>query len=311
MPTAADGADGADVEGQQPHPHGAVAFPKALRRRMLRRRDAERILRTRFRRVTARELDLHNPVTYAEKLYWRMITQHRHPDPRFTQLADKFAVRQYVRELLGPGVLADLYWHGTDPKLIPFEQLPGRFVAKTNHGSGQVIRVAGSVDRDDMVQRIDSWLHTNYYWGGREDQYFRIKPRALVEEQLDDGFAGGPLDYRFWCFDGTPVFIQLSDHARALHVFFDTDWKRLDMRDRDEFTVYPVQRPPNLSDMIAAAEVLSAPFDFVRVDLYSIAGATRFGELTFTPNRGLRVFRPETLDRDVGRLWRLDVTRGV
>jgi hypothetical protein len=289
--------------------NAGAAYPKSLRQRVLRRRDAERILRARFRRVTGRELDLDNPVTYADKLYWRMITQHRHPDPRFTVLADKYAVREHVRSVLGEGVLPDLYWHGTDPRRIPFDEIPRRFVAKTNHGSGQVIRVAGPVDRKEVIEQIDAWLHSNHYWGGREDQYFRIKPRALVEEHLEDGFSDGPLDYRFWCFDGSPAFIQVSDHAHALHVFFDTDWNRLDLRQRDEFTVYPVPRPPNLGDMIKAAELLSAPFDFVRVDLYSIAGTTKFGELTFTPNRGLRVFRPEAIDRDVGRLWRLDTTR--
>jgi len=291
--------------GRHPYLRSVVTYPRSLQRRAFRRRDAERILRARFRRVTGRELDLDNPVAYADKLYWRMITQHRHPDPRFTVLADKVAVRKYVRSVLGDEVLSELYWHGTDPRLIPFEDIPRRFVAKTNHGSGRVIRATDSVDQVDVVERLDVWLRTNYYWAGREDQYYRIKPCALVEELLDDGFADGPLDYRFWCFDGSVAFIQVGDHSQALHLFFDTDWNRLDIRNRDEFAVYPVPRPPNLDEMVKSAELLSASFDFVRVDLYSVAGTTRFGELTFTPNRGLRVFRPADVDRDVGRLWQL------
>jgi hypothetical protein len=284
-------------------------YPATLRRRALRRRDGERILRERFRRVTGSDLDLDNPVTFTEKLYWRMITQHRHPDPRYTTLADKFAARDYARSVLGREVLTELYWHGTDPGQIPFHALPTEFIAKTNHGSGRVIRVSGSVDRDDVIRRLGSWLRTNYYWTGREDQYYRIKPLAMTEQLLDDGFASGPIDYRFWCFCGSPAFIQVSDHKQALHRFYDRDWNSLHIRNRDDFEVYPVARPSNLRDMVAAAELLSAPFDFVRVDLYSIAGVTKFGEMTFTPNRGLRVFRPASVDRDVGNLWRLDTSR--
>ena len=41
--------------------------------------------------------------------------------------------------------------------------------------------------------------------------------------------------------------------------------------------------------MIDAARALSAPFDFVRVDLYDGADGIYFGELTFTPAAALGI----------------------
>ncbi|HCB74662.1 MAG TPA: hypothetical protein DEP91_00545, partial [Sphingomonas bacterium] len=65
--------------------------------------------------------------------------------------------------------------------------------------------------------------------------------------------------------------------------------------------------PAALARMIEGAETLGAGFDFVRVDLYDIAGTPRFGELTFYPGSGLDRFDPPSLDRLLGRLWLGDI----
>jgi len=45
-----------------------------------------------------------------------------------------------------------------------------------------------------------------------------------------------------------------------------------------------IPKPDAYAEMIEAARELSAPFPFVRVDLYSFRGKVVFGEMTFTPN---------------------------
>ena len=55
--------------------------------------------------------------------------------------------------------------------------------------------------------------------------------------------------------------------------------------------------------MIDAASRLGRDFDFVRVDLYAIAGEPRFGELTFYPGSGLDRFSPDSLDTMLGERW--------
>ena len=95
-----------------------------------------------------------------------------------------------------------MYWVGTDAAEIPFNRLPSEYVVKTNHGSGSVIQVRDRVNRDQLVETVNKWLGENYYWFGREYQYLGIPPKVFVEELIDDGYADGPRDYRFYCFAG-------------------------------------------------------------------------------------------------------------
>lgn len=68
--------------------------------------------------------------------------------------------------------------------------------------------------------------------------------------------------------------------------FTDKDFVLLDIcREKlsDGFDYYAL-KPLCLKEMIEAAEILSAPFPFVRVDLYDNNGQVLFGEMTFTPS---------------------------
>lgn len=70
-------------------------------------------------------------------------------------------------------------------------------------------------------------------------------------------------------------------------------------------------KPANYEEMKRIAEILSAEFDFVRVDLYEINGKVYFGEMTFTPGCGLCGFRPDAWDYTLGELWHLDTSRKI
>ncbi len=64
--------------------------------------------------------------------------------------------------------------------------------------------------------------------------------------------------------------------------------------------------PANYSDMLAAAERLEAPYDFVRIraDPYETNGVVVFGELTVYPAGGLKRMDPR-LDFELGQAWSL------
>lgn len=277
-----------------------------MRRMLLRRSEGERMLLRRYLDVVGTELNTDTPATFTDKLYCRMIDVNRRGNARMTSLTDKYRVRDYVTSRVGVQYLPILYWHGTDPKEVPFQDLPGRYVLKTNHGCGQVIRVDGEVDRRAAMARLARWLHSDYYWESREYQYSGISPRILAEEYLDDGYEDGPLDYRFYCFDGEPALIQVGDHSQAVHQFYDLKWQRLGIRVRDSKAEYLIERPASLDLMTDVARRLSRGIDFVRVDLYGIGDQARFGELTFTPNAGFRRFMPDEVDLRLGQMWRLD-----
>lgn len=287
----------------------ALRRARDLKRRALRRWEGERILRDAYSGQYGCDLDLEHPRTFSEKLFRRMVLMNRTGNSEFTPLVDKYLVRDYVAEAVGTEYLTELYWQGRHPAEIPFGDLPNEYVLKTNHASGQTIAVRGAVDRARAVQQLESWLKSNYYWVCREYQYFKIRPRVLVEELLDDGWDDGPLDYRFWCFDGVPLLIQVTNHRHDVNLFVDRDWRELDLHIEDQRRPASVGKPDNFTEMENVASALAAGFDFVRVDLYNVQGRVVFGEMTFTPRAGRFTFQPSYWDARLGEAWTLSASR--
>jgi hypothetical protein len=275
----------------------------AVRSRLLTRREGEAFLNQRYLTFYGKDLNLSNPERFSERLFHRMIMLNRHGNRVFTRLSDKLLVREYVRQKIGRDYLVDLFWHGLDPNKIPFDTLPSRCVAKTNHGCGYNMILEKPVDRDEVVKKLEEWMKSNYYWENREYQYYHIKPQILIERYLDDEEPDGPLDYRLWCFGGQPEVIQVDNHEHSINPFYDVSWKKLPLHYRDKFIECDVQKPANLAEMIMIASGLSSTFDFVRVDLYNVRGKIYFGELTFTPVAGLFKLKPESWDAILGEKW--------
>jgi hypothetical protein len=276
---------------------------RILKRRLLIRSEGARFLRERFQRLHGYVLDLSNITTFSEKLYRRMIETNRGENPIFTRLADKLLARDYVKDLIGSEFLIPLLWNGQDPARIPFDDLPERSIAMTNHGSGGNIVLRKPIDRAAAIKTLSKGLKTNYYWALREYQYYNIAPRVMVEELLDDDNPDGPLDYRFWCFNGKPEAIQVDNHSHTLNAFYDVNWQNLRLSYRATGTQRDVGRPRNLDEMLSVATKLSVGFDFVRIDLYSVYGKTYFGEFAFTPTAGMNKFDPPHWDLYFGEKW--------
>lgn len=74
--------------------------------------------------------------------------------------------------------------------------------------------------------------------------------------------------------------------------FYDTEWNRIPV-----VALYPGKgedepKPMLLDRMLELARKLSAPFPFVRVDMYATEAGVRIGELTFIPWSGLLPLQP-------------------
>jgi hypothetical protein len=282
--------------------HNLLNKLRTIKRNLLRRSEGERLLLQQYVSGTGKQLNMKMPETFSEKLYSRMISWNRGHDPIFTQLADKYAARDHVAKKIGQEYLVRLLWHGTEPDAIPFDALPTEYVIKANHGSAQVIIVKGMADGKDIIQKSRAWLKSNYYWTGREHQYYDIKPRIMIEEYLKNEDGSSPLDYRFWCFEGVPEVIQVDNRTHDINPFFDTKWNSLDLHYRRGASRPAVPKPANLEQMLSMASNLSAGFGFVRIDLYSIGERVYFGEYTFTP-AGSLTMSPKHWDLRLGQKW--------
>lgn len=247
-----------------------------------------------------------NPQTFNDKVVHRILFDRR---PLLTEMADKYAARNYVEKRLGSEILPLVYCVTVDPSGIPFDEFPGRFVVKATHGSGwvRVVHDKSTLDIPELIATCNRWLGSNYYDHHHEWPYKNIVPRIMVEEFIDDGHRDVPNDYRLYVFGGTVRFIQVEEGKPLAHRrgIFNPEWVKQDVTLGYPDLSGDVPRPKHLDQMISAAEALSKEIEFVRADFYDTAARIYFGELTTTPMCGLRRFKPYEFDVRLGRLWQL------
>ena len=120
-------------------------------------------------------------------------------------------------------------------------------------------------------------------------------------------------DYKFFCFNGEPKFIYVSNdliHDRQAQIgFFYLDGSKMPLT-RDDYTDIPsVNLPVFFSQMLEMAKDLSKDFPFVRVDFFLANDRYYFAELTFTPGAGMMPFNPEKYDLDWGKMLNIEDLR--
>jgi hypothetical protein len=244
------------------------------------------------------------PRTFNELIQHKKIFNR---DPMVALTADKYRVRQYVKERIGERYLVPLLAVVTDPQLIDFTQLPQSFVVKANHGAGFNFFVDDKdlVDRAIMNETVAAWLHVDFAAMYQEWAYRSIERRIVIEERLASG-AAVPADYKFFVFRGRVRLIQLDQGRYSIHRqnLYDEHWRPLAVEYVSPRSSEPDRVPPELGEMIELAQSLAAPFEFARIDLYLVAGRIFFGEITHYPNAGLVAFKPPEFDRVLGDVWR-------
>ena len=93
-----------------------------------------------FRKKVGYRLNLKNPRSFNEKIVRKKIYDR---DSLLPVTADKYAVRLYIKKILGEEkaneILIPLLYVTDQPETIPFVKLPLSFIVKPNHASGFVI----------------------------------------------------------------------------------------------------------------------------------------------------------------------------
>lgn len=271
-------------------------------------------------------LDLKNPQSFSQKLCWRKIYDR---NPLLPLIVDKIAVRGYVRRVLGEreaeAVLVPLLFSTTDPTALPFHTFPEEYIVKANHGSGWNLIVRGNhrPEPEQIIAQCRNWLMMRYGVELHEWAYQNIERRILVEPLLKGDNDKPPREYKFHMFGGKCAVIQalhsdswydginLVDSSMPTLTYFTADWSWLDVSWHyhfllEQFPVEPSQPPPQaLPEMLALAETLSSPFNYLRVDLYSSQDGVKLGELTPYHLSGHSKITPMEFDFELGRKWQL------
>ncbi len=270
--------------------------------------DKEQILRWYQSKSGGSLPNLENPQTFSEKQQWYKLNDR---NPLMEKCADKYDVREYIKECGYENLLNDIYGVYNSPEDLPINDLPEKFVIKGAHGSGfnLIVRDKNTIKWSVWKKIMKSWLKQDIYWSGREWVYKNLKRRLVVEKYLEDD-SGGLLDYKFFCFNGEPRFMQLEvgrytkNNTRN---FYDMGWNLLPFgKELEHNPNIQVEKPNGFEEMKEIARKLSKPFTFVRVDLYQVGGKIYFGELTFFPAGGAPDFKPIEQDKIVGDMWDLE-----
>ena len=256
-----------------------------------------------YKRVTGKKLNLRAPKTFNEKIQWMKLYD---ATPLKTRLADKYLVREWVKEKIGEEYLVPLLgvWDSFDE--IDFDALPDRFVLKANHGSAWniIVKDKSTFDREAAKAKFDVWMKTNFAFKvGFEMHYLNIPPKIIAEQYMEN--LDQLYDYKVWCSDGKPNFIwvdtdRFTGHKRTV---FSLDWERLPFRMKDVLPMdtRDIPKPVNLSKMIEFSRIMCQDFAQVRIDFYEVEGKLYFGEMTFTSGSGTEHADPREYELELGR----------
>ena len=259
-----------------------------------------------YRNTTGEKLNLNNPKTFNEKIQWLKLYDST---PLKTRLADKYLVRDWVKEKIGEEHLVPLLgvWDSFDE--IDFDKLPDQFVLKANHGSGWniIVKDKSIFDKEEAKGKFDQWMHTNYaFVAGFELHYMSVPPKIMAEEYIEDLST----EYQYWCFNGQPKFISCiqEPHGKNEKASYSLDFKLLDFITSAPAKPDGFEKPDFLDDMDSSTHLLCQSFTFVRVDYLSDGNHYYFGEITFTPASGLVGWKPEEYDKIIGEWMQLPKT---
>ena len=251
--------------------------------------------------------NLKEPKTFQEKLCYLKLYNR---DKRYTQMVDKYAVREYIAEKIGAKYLIPMIGIYDNVDEINFEDLPNQFVMQCTHDSASTIVCTDKtkLNIEKAKKMMKRKLRKNYYYKDREWVYKDVQPRIIIKQYMKDETESELKDYKILCFNGDPKFIGVHFDRSTKHRcnYYTTDWKFLDIKiqtpnDKNK----KIERPGSLHEMLEIAKKLSKDIPFLGVDLYEINGKVYFGELTFFPGAGHADMCPKETERIWGDLIKL------
>lgn len=266
-------------------------------------------LKWKYKLIFNKKLDLNNPKTFNEKLQWLKLYDRKEI---YTKMADKYGVREYVKEKIGEEYLVPLYGVYNSFDEINFDELPSQFVIKPNHTSGDVFicKDKSKIDYDKLKKLINKWMKRNFYIKHREWPYKNIERKIIIEKYLSE-LDGDIKDYKFFMFNNKLAYSLIcSDRKSNLKfTFFDAKGKLMDLTQDGCPYDENIKQPANYKKMIKLAEELSEPTIELRVDFYEINNKIYFGELTFFDSAGFGVFEPDEWDLKIGKMLKLPIRK--
>ncbi len=249
-------------------------------------------------------MDFHNPQTFNEKLQWLKLYDRQ---DIYTTMVDKYAVKQYVENIIGKQYIVPTLgvWNSFDE--INFDLLPEQFVLKCTHDSGGLVicKNKSKFQKSIAKSKIEKSLQFNYYKKSREWPYKNVPHRIIAEPFLEDDEYKELRDYKFFCFGGKvkAMFIvtnRQNNNCETCFDFFDRDFNHFFCINGHPMAEHTPKKPKNFEEMIMLAEELSQNLPHARIDFFEVNGTTLFGEITLFHHGGGVKFDPIEIDYKFG-----------
>ena len=271
--------------------------------------DDETFIRLKWKLRMDYPLNLDNPQTFNEKLQWLKLHDRK---PIYTTMVDKYEAKKYVADIIGEEYIIPTLAVYDRVEDIDFDKLPNQFVLKCTHDSGGLVicRDKSQLDKTAAIKKLQKCLKRTYFWQNREWPYKNVKPRIIAEQYMEDESGWQLKDYKIFCFNGEPKFIEVDYDRYVGHKLnvYDLNWNFIDFymtspNDKD----VKIARPEKLETMLEFARKLSREIPLIRVDFYSIKNKVYFGELTLSPGSGMIDFHPKKYDQILGEMLKLPI----
>lgn len=250
----------------------------------------EAYIKLKYRLRFNREINLSDPAGFNEKLNWMKLYYR---NPMFTMMADKYWVKQYVAEKIGEQYVVPCYGYWRNIDEIDFDKLPEKVFLKSTHdsGGGIIIDKSRGVDMRIIRKRFNekTLQRKNWYWNLREYPYKYIEPGIIAEEFLDEGTGHELHDYKFYCFNGKPEYMYVTNKgSKIFENFYDLNFNPVSISHGFERMTPEFTKPSNFDEMIKLAGILSKGLPFVRIDFFNVNNKLYFGEFTFYDWGGMK-----------------------
>lgn len=218
-------------------------------------------------------------------------------DERYTKYVDKLSAKEVVKSICGDELhLAKVIKVLNSPDDIQESDLNPNHIIKSTHGSGWNINITNETKLDLVKENIHYWNKT--YIGSNETHYQHIQPRFFIEEKIDDfytGKSGQALVFMFRCIQGYAYTIGVKNGS--IQNMYTIDGTVLQENFPFTLPMDSILKMTNLADM------LSEPFEFVRIDFYLDKDENiYFSEYTFTPAGGQQIYSNQIEDI-LGSYW--------
>lgn len=267
-----------------------------------------KVTRNKYKKIYHKEPNLDNPKTLNEKILWLKLYDHR---PIHTLCADKYTVREYLKEQFGEDYLIPLFYVTDNWKDLTLDKIPEEScVIKASHSQGDMLIVRDKSQVDIKKLRYDArcWMMRNLYYETQEWQYKNCKPKIIIEKLLLDKNGYIPNDYKLHFINGKLEFVYCSVGRETINKrnIYDADWNPLyfswvePYKDASNIRGEEIPVPASFEEMKRIGSKISEDFSYVRVDFYDVDGKLYFGEITFHHGSGMDVFKPEKYDRVYG-----------